>query len=234
MTRPSIEGPFGPEDFRAATDVPRETLERLTRYADLLATWQKRLNLVAPSTIPDLWRRHMLDSAQLYPLVRDSGLVGPDRPLVDLGSGAGFPGLVLAIMGVSPVVLVESDARKCAFLREASRLAGLTLGRVEIDSVDILRARAENLELRPAGVVTARALAPLGELLVLAEPFLTTDSICLFLKGQDVDAELTEATKYWIMETEKVPSLTDRTGTILRLRGVHRVGRDDSAKSAKK
>jgi len=228
----SSNGTFGPEDFGRATGVPRGTLDQLERYAAHLVTWQKRLNLVAPSTIPDLWRRHMLDSAQLYPLIRDSGRVSPDRPLVDLGSGAGFPGLVLAIMGVRPAILIESDARKCAFLREAIRITEVNKNRVATDSVDILRVRIETLPSRPAGVVTARALAPLKELLVLAESFLTTDSICLFLKGQDVEVELTEATKYWKMEVEKIPSQTDPSGSILCLRGVHRVGRHESAKSA--
>jgi 16S rRNA (guanine527-N7)-methyltransferase len=220
---------FGPEEFQRATGVPRETLEGLMRYADLLVAWQARLNLIAPSTIPDLWRRHMLDSAQLLPLIEASGAVGPDRPLIDLGSGAGFPGLVLAIMGVAPVILIESDAKKCAFLRESSRVSG----RVAPESVDIIRDRTEKLPPRPAGVVTARALAPLPQLLGLAEPFLTRDSICLFLKGQDVAVELTEATKYWNITAEQVPSKTDPTGTILCLRGVHRVGRDESAKRAK-
>jgi 16S rRNA (guanine527-N7)-methyltransferase len=221
------------EAFQKATGVPRGTMDRLQRYADLLTTWQKRLNLVAPSTLPDLWRRHMLDSAQLYPLVRDAGTVGPDRPLIDLGSGAGFPGLVLALMGIAPVVLIESDARKCAFLREAVRIAFGADFRVAGDSVDILRARIENVPSRPAGVVTARALAPLTELLGLSERFITRDSVCFFLKGQDVEAELTEATKYWSMSADRIRSQTDRSGTILRLRGVHRVGRNDSARSAK-
>jgi 16S rRNA (guanine527-N7)-methyltransferase len=136
-------------------------------------------------------------------------------------------------MGIRPAILVESDARKCAFLREAIRITEVNKNRVATDSVDILRARIETLPPRPAGVITARALAPLKELLVLAESFLTTDSICLFLKGQDVDVELTEATKYWKMDVEKVPSKTDPSGTILCLRGVHRVGRRESANSAK-
>ena len=232
MTAP-LTAPLTADEFQKATGVPRGTMERLERYADLLAAWQKRLNLVALSTLPDLWRRHMLDSAQLLPLVREVGTVGPDRPLVDLGSGAGFPGLVLALMGIAPVVLIESDARKCAFLREAIRVSFGADFRVAGDSVDILRARIEKAPPRPAGIVTARALAPLPELLGLSERFLTRDSICLFLKGQDVEAELTEATKYWNMTAERIPSQTDPSGTILRLRGVHRVGRHNSARSAK-
>lgn len=220
------------DELQKATGVPRGTMDRLRRYVDLLTVWQKRLNLVAPSTIPNLWRRHMLDSVQLYRLVQEAGTVGPDRPLVDLGSGAGFPGLVLALMGIAPVILIESDARKCAFLREAVRVGFGDDFRVAGDSVDILRARIENVPPRPAGIVTARALAPLTELLGLSERFITTDSICLFLKGQDVAVELTEATKYWSIGAERIPSKTDPTGTILRLRGVHRVGRNDSAHSA--
>lgn len=221
---------FGPEEFQRATGVPRETLEGLKRYADLLVAWQARLNLVAPSTIPDLWRRHMLDSAQLFPLIEASGAVGPDRPLIDLGSGAGFPGLVLAIMGIAPVILIESDVKKCAFLRESIRVAGRVAG----ESVDIFRGRIENLPLRAAGVITARALAPLSQLLVFAEPFLTIDGVCLFLKGQDVGAELTEATKYWNITADQIPSISDPRGTILYLKGVHRVGRDDSAQRSAK
>ncbi len=144
VTGPAAQPIFGPEEFRRATGVPRGTLEQLERYAEHLVTWQKRLNLVAPSTIPDLWRRHMLDSAQLYPLIKDTGLVAPERPLVDLGSGAGFPGLVLSIMGIRPAILVESDSRKCAFLREAIRVSEVNKNRVATDSVDIFRNRIEN------------------------------------------------------------------------------------------
>src|SRR5437660_4118565 len=109
---------LSPAEFAAATGVSRETLPRLDAYAELLRRWSPRINLVAASTLDDLWRRHFLDSAQLLPLVPSAA-----RSLIDLGSGAGFPGLVLAILGVPGVELVEADSRKCAFLREAARIA---------------------------------------------------------------------------------------------------------------
>src|SRR5437588_12718613 len=107
---------LSPAEFAAATGVSRETLARLDAYAELLRQWSPRINLVAASTLDDLWRRHVLDSAQLFPLLPPGA-----HSLIDLGSGAGFPGLVLAILGVPAVELIESDARKCAFLREAAR-----------------------------------------------------------------------------------------------------------------
>lgn len=199
-----------PEGFQAETGVSRETLDRLRVYANLLVKWQRSINLVGPKTLPDLWRRHMLDSAQLYPLLpRDT------TTLVDLGSGAGFPGLVLAILGVPDVHLIESDQRKATFLREVSRETGA--------SVTIHAARAEALTPLPADAVTARALAPLPKLLVLAEPFLQPNSVCLFLKGQDVESELTDATKEARMSIERVPSRTDPRGRILILREIARV-----------
>jgi 16S rRNA (guanine527-N7)-methyltransferase len=193
------------EAFRAATDVSRETLARLEIYADLLATWQRRINLVGPSTLPDLWRRHMLDSAQLAPLVP-----GGTRTLLDLGSGAGFPGLVLAILGAAEAVhLVEADARKCAFLREAAVRTGtaVTLHNSRIDAVAPFEADA----------VTARALAPLPKLLSLAAPFLGPESVCLLHKGARWQDELTEAGKDWIMRADRQVSLTDPNAVILRL-----------------
>src|SRR5439155_10609992 len=112
-----IPGSLGPRGFAEIVPVSRETLSRLEAYAALLTQWSARINLVGRDTIPDLWRRHILDSAQLWPLIPEVV-----RNLIDLGSGAGFPGLVLAILGVPGVELVEADSRKCAFLREAARI----------------------------------------------------------------------------------------------------------------
>lgn len=200
---------FDSKAFQDATGVSRETLDRLTAYADLLRKWQRAINLVGRATLPDLWRRHIYDSAQLLPLApADSG------PWLDLGSGAGFPGLVLAIMGAKDVHLVESDARKAAFLREAARITAT--------DVTLHTARIEHLAPFSAAVVTARALAPLPRLLDLAAPFLTPSSVALFLKGQDVEIELTEAAKCWSMRAERQPSLTDSSGVVLRLTEVSR------------
>lgn len=196
-----------PEQFQAETGVSRETLDRLRTYAELLEKWQARINLVGPATLPDLWRRHMLDSAQLFPLLP------PDTPrLIDLGSGAGFPGLVLAILGVPEVHLVESDLRKGAFLREVARQTGAR--------VTVHPARIETLTDLKAPVVTARALAALPKLLDLAVPLLESNGQCLFLKGQNIEEELTSARKIWIFDEDRSPSRTDASGIVLRVREV--------------
>jgi 16S rRNA (guanine527-N7)-methyltransferase len=198
--------PFGPEDFARETGVSRETLARLEAYAGLLADWNARHNLVARSTLPDLWRRHFWDSAQLAPLIPQN-----PRPLADLGSGAGFPGLVLAAMRPDLAVTChESTAKKCAFLQAAAERMAL---RVTIEN-----ARIEDLPPRPYDVVTARALAPLPLLLSYAAPLTGPNSVCLFLKGQNLGSELTEAHKSWKMETSQVPSQTDPSGAILMVR----------------
>jgi 16S rRNA (guanine527-N7)-methyltransferase len=207
--------PLTPEAFATACNVSRETLERLRRYAEILTKWQRSINLVAPDSLKGLWRRHMLDSAQLR-----AHLPPRVQCLVDMGSGAGFPGLVLAIMGVPNVHLIESDARKCVFLTEVARAAGLEVGRNPI----VHRSRLEDVTNLRADVVTARACAPLTQLLTYAEPFLQPDSICLLLKGGRVDEELTEAEKTWRMNVERFPSLSDPSGTILRIRQVARAG----------
>ena len=198
--------PFGPEDFLAKTDVSRETLARLKAYADLLTDWNARHNLVSKNSLSDLWERHMWDSAQMVPLVP------PDaRSLADLGSGAGFPGLVLAAMlpGVA-VTLHEATAKKCAFLRAAADRMGL--------SVSIENARMEELPHRAFDVVTARACAPLPLLLEYAHSFVGPNSVCLFLKGQNVGSELTEASKCWKMKASQVASQTDPSGAIVTVR----------------
>jgi len=204
--------PLSPEDFQRETDVSRETILRLTVYADLLAKWTRAINLVSLASLGDLWRRHMLDSAQLLHLLPRSH-AGRPRVIVDLGSGAGFPGLVLAILGAGDLHLVESDRRKAVFLREVVRETGC--------GAQVHAARIEELAPFPADVVTARACAPLAELLDYAYKFPGGTSgrhpCCLFLKGRRVDEELTEARKRWKMTVEPFPSRTDPGGTILRI-----------------
>lgn len=207
--KPNASRPLTPEDFQRETGVSRETLDRLQAYADLLVKWQKSINLVGRSTLDDLWRRHLLDSAQLFPLLPDGV-----RTLVDFGSGAGFPALVLAILGVPDVHMVESDVRKGAFLREVARVTGT--------SVTVHSKRIEAMEPFPADVVSARALAPIAQLLDFAAPFLGPKTQCLFLKGQNVEAELTEAYKMWNMSVDRHPSRTEPAATILRLSEVRR------------
>ncbi len=189
--------------------VSRETLERFDIYAKSLRRWRRTVNLVGSATLRDVWRRHFLDCAQLWPL-----LPSPPGRVVDLGSGAGFPGLVLAILGAGDVHLIESDGRKVAFLREAAR--------VTRTPVTIHAARSEAVPPLGADVVTARACAPLNRLLALAARHLGTGGICLFPKGRHVDAELTAANKLWNMRIGRVPSRSDPSGVILKLEDISR------------
>lgn len=204
---------FGPEEFQARTNVSRETLDRLKAYAALLAEWQARMNLLAAGEAEELWRRHMLDSAQLVPIAPEDA-----TQWADLGSGAGFPGLVVAvILADRPgmhMSLIESNARKAAFLRESVRITGAP--------ASVLNARAEALAPLNAEIVTARALSPLPELLELLERHGAPGGIGLFLKGKDVAHELTEARKAWTFAVDMLPSQTDPGGTILRISSAHR------------
>ncbi|MFG1282173.1 16S rRNA (guanine(527)-N(7))-methyltransferase RsmG [Xanthobacter autotrophicus] len=199
-----------------AAVVSRETLGRLTIIADLLVKWQKTINLVAPATLPDLWARHVGDSLQLVHHV-------PQTPLrwVDLGSGGGFPGLVVAAVLAerdgAHMHLVESDTRKAAFLREAARLAQLPV------SVHAARIEQVAQALAPGThVVSARALAPLPKLLDLAAPFLAAGAIGLFPKGRDAERELTEAARSWTLDCDLRPSTSDPEARILLVRGARR------------
>jgi len=209
MSLPRSRVPLGAAGFQKLTNVSRETLDRLIRYVDLLTAWNARINLVGRNTMGDVWRRHILDSAQLYPHIpQGTGL------LIDLGSGAGFPGLVLAILGIADVHLIESDARKAVFLHEAARVSGT--------AVNVHALRIDQVKPLVAQVVTARALAPLVELLEISERFRTPDTICLFLKGENVQEELTMAVKQWNMTARQSPSLSDPSGCILRLENISR------------
>ncbi len=205
--------PMTAEAFGQMLSVSRETLERLKVYLELLSQWQNRINLVGRSTMADPWRRHILDSAQLTTHLPDSATV-----ITDFGSGAGFPGLVLAIMTGLETHLIESNRRKCAFLHEAARRAGAP--------VTIHAERIEAAGPWQTDVLTARALAPLSALLQYALPFLEIsahrDPVCLFLKGARVEEELTDAGKRWHMEMERHSSHSGEAGTILRIRGVSR------------
>jgi len=205
--------PLTAASFQKQTGVSRETMARLGAYVELLGAWNRRINLVGPRTLGDIWRRHILDSAQLFPLIPPKA-----RSLLDVGTGAGLPGLVLAILGAKEVHLVEADQRKCAFLREATRVAGLALDR----DVFIHNRRLEAAPPFAAEVVTGRAVAPLDALLRLTEPFRRPSTISLFHKGIRAGEELTEAAKTWRMKVERIPSRSDPSGTILRLTEVER------------
>jgi 16S rRNA (guanine527-N7)-methyltransferase len=203
--------PLTPEAFAALAHVPRETLDRLKAYDALLLSWSDHTNLVARSTLADRWRRHFLDSAQLFPLLPKDA-----KTLVDFGSGAGFPGLVLAALGQAQglkVFLIESIGKKAAFLSEAAEAMGL-------DNVAVLPQRIESLTLPPPDVITARALASLDRLCGYAFGLAGPTTRCLFLKGQDVENELTEATKSWTMDVVRRPSRTEAGATILDIRSL--------------
>jgi len=214
MTRQSADNraQLTPEAFQARTGVSRETLDRLRSYAAMLERWNRSINLVADSTLDDLWRRHFLDSAQLVPLIPSSA-----RILVDLGSGAGFPGLVIAAMTDIDVHLVERDGRKSVFLREAMRVAGI--------DATLHRESAETVELPPTDVVTARAFAPLVEICGIAHRILRPNGLALLLKGRNVEEELTLARKKWKIRVDSMASQSDPSGVILIIGGLSPVER---------
>jgi 16S rRNA (guanine527-N7)-methyltransferase len=201
-----------PEDFADAFNVSRETLDRLKLYVALLEQWQPRINLVAGTTLPDVWHRHIADSAQLLAFSPEA------RTWLDLGSGAGFPGLVIAIMthgGAGPrVSLIESDRRKSAFLAEVVRRTGIS---VEIHTARIEQIATQRM-LKSVDVVSARALAPLVRLIPLSLPFFGDATLGLFPKGQDAESEVAQARVNWVFDVETTPSQTDAAARIVSIR----------------
>jgi 16S rRNA (guanine527-N7)-methyltransferase len=185
-------------------EVSRETQDALQYFAAVLLRWNRTVNLIARADEQHLWQRHINDSRQLIPLMEPL----PSHA-IDLGSGAGFPGLVLALVSGVHFDLVEADHRKCAFLREAARATGAP--------VDIHPVRVETATLLPAPLVTARAVAPLPRLLEMAVPLLAKGGQCLFLKGANVAMELTHAGAEWQMQVDRIPSRTDPQASILRI-----------------
>ncbi len=198
----------GPRDLC----VPRETEEKLRDFVELLLKWNRRVNLVSARSADDVWRRHVLDSLQLSPLLPPA----PDA-LLDIGSGAGFPGLVLAAATGRETDLIEADKRKSAFLTEAA--ARLGLARVRVHAT-----RIEDAALPKAGLLTARALAPLPVLLRHAHALLAPGGTALFPKGRTTEEELTAASRDWMMRVERFPSRTDPASTILRISEIRPAG----------
>jgi 16S rRNA (guanine527-N7)-methyltransferase len=194
----------------AAEHVSRETRDALEGFASLLLRWNRTVNLVARGDEPDLWPRHIADSLQLISLIPPG--VGH---AIDLGSGGGFPGLVLAIATGIPFDLIESDRRKAAFLREAARVTRAP--------VTVHAARAQTVTLPRALLITARAVAPLPRLLALTEPLLAPGGTCLFLKGSNAASELTAASAEWHMRMTRVPSQTAPDACIFRISDIARV-----------
>jgi 16S rRNA (guanine527-N7)-methyltransferase len=203
-----------PPSFAERFGVSRESLDRLQIYADLLMVWQSRINLVSQSSLPEIWQRHVADSLQLLPYLGDDA-----HAVADLGSGAGFPGLALACARNLAVHLYESNGKKVSFLRDVIRHTGAkgVVHQVRLESL------STQTGLPTVQAVTARALAPLPELLDYAQPFLSGGAMGIFLKGEDVDSELTQAAKSWTIRYQKVASTTDSTGVILLVQEVSHV-----------
>lgn len=203
---------YSSDDFRADFDVSRETMEKFHIYEALLKKWTKKINLVAPSTVNDIWWRHFADSAQIV-----NHVPMRCRTWVDLGSGAGFPGLVSAILLQEAGIdfhLVESDQRKASFLRTVSRETSI--------KTQIHAKRIEDIDIPNADVVSARALANLEQLLSYSEPFTTKNSVFLLLKGKTWQEELANAQKLWQMEVNNIESLTENEARLLEITSVER------------
>lgn len=190
------------EQFQKQFNVSRETFERLDIYVETLKKWQRKINLVSPQTVPDIWRRHFADSAQLFDLIN-----GKDMRIADIGSGAGFPGMVLAIIGCTNVSLIESDQRKCLFLKDVARQTGV--------KCEIINERIENVE-GEFDLITARALADLSQLLNYVV-HLCPKGNALFLKGQSVDDEVRRAQDAYRFDIRNHPSMTDNNGVIIKI-----------------
>lgn len=195
--------------------VSRETMRDLNAYVKLTKKWTKKINLIGKSTVQHIWSRHIADSLQI---VQHAGK--NPTSWVDIGSGAGFPGLVAAIALKDAIpkchfTLIDSDLRKCLFLKTVIRELNL--------NVDVKSERIQNIGHFTNDIVSARALAPLSDLLTMSEPLLAKHGTCLFLKGSDVDSELTAASQSWNMNLERIPSVTDPNGVILKIGDLARV-----------
>ena len=173
-------------------------------FVNLLERWTANINLIGPASRQEIWSRHVADSLRLVPL-----LPANVTHAIDLGSGAGLPGLVLAIATGLHVDLIEADRRKASFLAEAARATN--------DNVDVHAVRIDECTCQPAKLIVSRALAPLPRLLQLASPLLQPDGLCLFHKGRNVETEIASARKHWRMTTEIFPSGTDPSSVILRV-----------------
>lgn len=204
----------GAEEFQKQFDVSRETVERLKLYETLLVKWQKAQNLVAPNTLDEVWHRHFADSAQMLKYLADSKII------VDMGAGGGFPGLVLGILLMerhgSCVHLVESNSRKCSFLKDVARQTG---AHVEIHNCRIEVFAIEST-IQSIDVVTARALKPLNTLLSFGQALFEKGAKGVFLKGKSTSAEIEEASQDWDFSHETYESLTDPLGRIVKLNDI--------------
>ena len=196
-------------------DVSRETFDDLKSFEALVRKWTSKINLISPSTIPEIWERHIVDSAQIYQYAPKNY-----KKWVDIGSGGGFPGIVMAILGKhanpdAEFVLIESDLRKATFLRTAARELGLR--------ASVISQRIENASEQEADVVSARALSTLSTLIPFIKRHAKDDGRAILHKGKKSQAEVADARKYWRFELEEFTSLTDLEGQILIVKGISRV-----------
>ena len=207
---------FTREDFFNKTDVSRETMEKVEIYANLLEKWQRKINLVSSTTLPDLWRRHFYDSFQLKALFESPK--SNNLRILDIGSGAGFPGLLLSMLGVGEFHMVESNGKKCAFMRQVIRETGC--------NAIVYNERVEMMKPFQVDYIISRACAPLDKLLDLGRNFMGEDTVCLFLKGEIVDQEIGDARANWVFEEEKFTSVSAESGVILKvshIKGLSRI-----------
>lgn len=203
------------KNFECKYNVSRETFDLLKRYEASLNEWQKRMNLVSKNSLPEAWQRHFLDSMQLFQYIPENA-----KLVYDLGSGAGFPGMVLAIMALekTPYLnfkLVESISKKTLYLNHVKELCGL-------DNVEVLNQRIENLPVEKADVITSRALASLEDLLSYAEKFCSVRTQCVFLKGKSFQSEIDNARAKWSFKYNVVPSSESSEGVILIITDIHK------------
>jgi 16S rRNA (guanine527-N7)-methyltransferase len=201
------------EDFTKYLGVSRETYARLEDYVELLKKWQSTINLIGAATIADVWLRHIIDSAQLI------DKIGPGSAIIDIGSGAGLPGLILAILGIKNITLVESDHRKSAFLREAAR--------VTETEVTIINKRVEDIDLAPYSLITARGFAPLQAIFGVAGGALKPGHKILLLKGKNYNSELRDAETTWSFEHTVFPSVTEKDAVVLLVQNLRKRGAHD-------
>jgi 16S rRNA (guanine527-N7)-methyltransferase len=209
--REQVKSVSGRDAFEATYNVPRGTMAMFGIYAEMLTDWQGRMNLVGPSTLADIWGRHFADSAQVLPLAGDI-----TKPWLDIGSGAGFPGIVVALLGATQVHLVESTAKKCRFLEAVCAATGVEA------QVTVHNRRIESLPRFAAGIISARACANLGQLFEWGLPFATRATRWVLPKGATADEEVSAAREKFAFDAELVPSRSDERGRIVIASGVKR------------
>ncbi len=200
-----------PAESQIKLDVSRETMDRLQLYVQLLKKWNQKINLIAEGSIKDIWRRHIADCLQLVPIIEKHA--SARATICDIGSGAGLPGVVVACALTNPVILVESDLRKVAFLRQAKAELGLK-------NIKIMAERIENCALK-VDIVTARALAPIKDLLQYSQNLMHKNAFCVFLKGENWAKEIAEAAADWQFDMAETVSLTCGQGRVVRLYNIN-------------